>query len=116
MICGRQAVTIRLFLNFTSAMKHSTLFACLVLASSAAAAAPQGKTNEALSFCVKEALERDNDRKVPVDDAVQTIWQACDGDHAQAVAENPTMADILKLRIRAMVTGRRNASLAKPPL
>lgn len=96
-------------------MKHLIALACLAV-SAAAAAAPQAKTNDALSACVKEALERDNDRKVSVDDAVQGIWDACDGDHSQAVAENPTMADILKLRIRAMVTGRRNASLAKPPL
>lgn len=114
MICGGWPVTIRLFLNFQSAMKHLLALACLA-ASAAVLAAPQAKTNEALSACVKDALERDNDRKVSVDDAVQAIWQACDGDHSQAVAENPTMADILKLRIRAMVTGRRNAALAKPP-
>ncbi len=95
-------------------MNRSLILACLVLASAGVAAAPEPKTNEALSACVAEAVPRLDDRERSLDDVVETIWTACDGDRAQAVIDNPTMADILKLRMRAMLTRHRNATRTFP--
>ncbi len=93
-------------------MKHACLLACLVLACATAAAAPESLTNDALSACVKEGIPRHDDRKRPLEEVVQVIWQECDGDHAQAVVANPVLADILKLRLRAFITRYRNSAPA----
>ncbi len=95
-------------------MKRPFVFACIVLASAHAAAAPEPGTNEALSACVAEGVPRLDDRNLSLDDVVQALWQDCDGDRAQAVVENPAMADILKLRLRAMLTRHRNATRTFP--
>lgn len=95
-------------------MKRSLVLASLALVSAVAVAAPAPKSNEALSACVADGVPRHDDRRLSLDEVVDTIWKDCDGDHAQAVADNPTMADILKLRIRAMLTRHRNATRTFP--
>lgn len=65
-------------------------------------------TNAELSACVGASLERYDDGATPVGEVARTIWQACHGDDSQAVADSPAAADLLHLRIRAMVTEHRN--------
>lgn len=65
-------------------------------------------SNAELSACVGSSLERYDDGVTPVGDVARTIWQVCRGDESQAVADRPAMADVLHLRVRAMVTEHRN--------
>ncbi len=65
-------------------------------------------SNAELSACVGASLETYDDGATPVGDVARTIWQACRGDESQAVADSPAAADMLHLRIRAMVTEHRN--------
>lgn len=74
--------------------------------------APARISNAELSACVGGSLERYDDGATPVGEVARTIWQACRGDESQAVAENPGAADMLHLRIRAMVTEHRNTVFA----
>ncbi len=87
----------------------------LALAAPAGAAEGAGKeearpriSNAELSACVGSSLARFDDGATPVGDVARAIWKACDGDTSQAVADSPTAADMLHLRIRAMVTEHRN--------
>lgn len=69
-------------------------------------------SNAELSACVGGSLERYDDGATPVGEVARTIWQACRGDDSQAVADSPAAADMLHLRIRAMVTEHRNTVFA----
>lgn len=90
--------------------------AALLLALSAQTLATDGASlpeaarisNAELSACVGGSLERYDDGAAPVGEVARAIWQACRGDESQAVANSPGAADILHLRIRAMVTEHRN--------
>lgn len=95
-------------------MKRLLILACLFLVSTRVLAAPDSQSNEVLSACVADGVPRHDDRRLSLDEAVEIIWQACNGDHAQAVIDNPTVADILKLRMRAMLTRHRNTTRTFP--
>ncbi len=69
-------------------------------------------SNAELSACVGGSIERYDDGVIPVGEVARSIWQACRGDESQAVADNPVAADMLHLRIRAMVTEHRNTVFA----
>lgn len=69
-------------------------------------------SNAELSACVGGNIERFDDGATPIGDVARTIWQTCRGDESQAVADSPAAADLLHLRIRAMVTEHRNTVFA----
>lgn len=69
-------------------------------------------SNAELSACVGGSIERFDDGATPIGDVARTIWQTCRGDESQAVADSPAAADLLHLRIRAMVTEHRNTVFA----
>ncbi len=84
---------------------------CLAADSAAKGAAPR-ISNAELSACVGGNIERYDDGAAPIGDVARAIWQACRGDESQAVADNPNAADMLHLRLRAMVTEHRNTVFA----
>ena len=93
-----------------------TVLLALAMPSFAADGAGKGAaariSNAELSACVGGSLERYDDGATPVGDVARAIWQACRGDESQAVADSPAAADMLHLRIRAMVTEHRNTVFA----
>ena len=95
--------------------KRPLVLLLLALASHVAAAdgADQSSaprvSNAELSACVGGSIERFDDGTTPVGEVARTIWKTCRGDESQAVADSATAADMLHLRIRAMVTEHRNS-------
>ncbi len=99
-------------MNLLSLLTATTLSLALIAPTHAADGAGKGAvariSDAELSSCVGSSLERYDDGATPVGDVARTIWQACRGDESQAVADSPAAADMLHLRIRAMVTEHRN--------
>lgn len=96
-------------------ISHTLPAALLLFVLAAPAGAADGARKDAarvsnaeLSACVGGSLERYDDGATPVGEVARAIWQACRGDESQAVADSPAAADMLHLRIRAMVTEHRN--------
>lgn len=102
----------------TQNMKWPVAILLLAAVTHAGAADSAGKeaaprvSNAELSACVGASIEPKDDGVTPVGDVARAIWQDCRGDDSQAVADNPIAADMLHLRIRAMVTEHRNAMVA----
>jgi hypothetical protein len=107
-------------MNFLCKWPVATLLLALVAPVCAADSSSNSAGNEArprisnaeLSACVGDSVVKFDDGATPIGDVARQIWQACHGDDSQAVAGNPTAADMLHLRIRAMVTEHRNTVFA----
>ena len=103
-------------MNVFSNLAAATLLLALAAPSIAADNAGKGAaariSNAELSACVGGSVERYDDGATAVGEVARTIWQACRGDESQAVADSPAAADMLHLRIRAMVTEHRNTVFA----
>ncbi len=107
-------------MNFLCKWPAAALLLALAVPVCAADSAANGTGNDArprisnaeLSACVGDSVVKFDDGATPIGEVARQIWQACRGDDSQAVAGNPTAADMLHLRIRAMVTEHRNTVFA----